>query len=462
MRVPYSMKLVLATLAAGVLTACGGGGGGLQDVADTPVTISVVSGSNTANAGTSFLVSASAVSKPKAMKTMTWSVTALTAGAAAMTLSNADCANGTRSTRTTNGITQSNWACDALATAPAVTFDSTYRLSFSGADEAGNTSSGYRDVTVTASAGGGGGGSGPTGAAPVATTPGNVAVTAGDDVGLNCFATGGTVAAGSKYVFQWVIKSNPNGLPLTLTAGADGAVSFKAPAVKSQASVTLQCRVTDDALLTAVSDTLVTIAPNGTVNAIANAGATQSVEQNTTVILDGSASSAPGNPALFYKWTQVEGPTVALSNDSAAKPTFVTPAVMQTTRLTFQLAAMVTSPANPALAAPSELATVSVYVLPQDPLSLAISAASVVQTGTAVSLTATVTPAGGVYYAWTQVSGPTVTIGGANTAVASFIAPDVVGSYVDSVFSVSVSRKPLAQALPSEIVTADVVVRTTP
>ena len=456
MSIPHSMKLASLAVVAGVLAACGGGGGGLQDVSSTPVAVTIAAGSAVVTAGKSFMAGASAVSKPAAMKTMSWVATTLVAGAAPMTVGNTDCASGTRTTRSLNGITQSNWACDSVVTAPSVLVDTPYRLTFTGIDESGNASSGHRDIVVSA------GQVGPATKPPIATTPAQLGVVAGADVGLNCFASGGTVNSGSKYVLQWVVKSNPDGLPLALVRGDSGALSFKAPAVKAQAQVTLQCRVTDDALASATSDTVVSIKPGAAAGAIANAGPTQSVRQGDPVILDGTASIAPGGAPVFYKWTQVEGPVVALSNVSASKPTFVSPAVTQTTRLSFQLAAMATAPADPALAAPSELAVASVFVMPLEPLTLSISAASVVPTGTAVRLDAAVSQTGSFYYAWTQVSGPAVTLGGANTAGASFIAPSVMASPVDAVFSVSVSRKPLAQSLSSEIVTADVVVRTTP
>jgi hypothetical protein len=457
MRVSHSMKLGLSAVVAALLSACGGGGG-LPDAAPSPVVAQVAEGPLSTGVGRSFVIKGSATSQPNAMESMGWSVTKLTAGAPDLTLSNADCANGTRAGNTVNDITRSVWACDALVSAPtSLSVDSTYRLTFTGTDESGNSATDFHDVVVIA--GGGGPGSSP----PVATTQASVAVTSGDDVGLSCFGSGGALSGGSDYVYSWVVKSNPGGLALMLDPVGSGQLNFKAPAVRASTSITLQCRVQDDALAMGTADTVVTISPNGTVAAIASAGAAQTVAQGVTVQLDASTSSAPGGAALYFLWEQIEGPAVALPDSTAVRPTFVAPAVLETTRLTFRVTAMVTAPANPAAAAPSETATVSVYVTPEQPLSLSISAATAVQSGTAVSLQVSASPAGGsLYYAWSQVSGPTVTIGGASTSTASFISPDVVGSYVDSLFMVSVSRKPLNVAQPGEIFTADVVVRTTP
>jgi iron transport multicopper oxidase len=70
---------------------------------------------------------------------------------------------------------------------------------------------------------------------------------------------------------------------------------------------------------------------------VANAGVNQSVTSDGTVTLNGSGSSASSGDALTYAWTQVAGPTVALSSVSAAQPTFVAPTVTTSTALTFSL-----------------------------------------------------------------------------------------------------------------------------
>ena len=58
-----------------------------------------------------------------------------------------------------------------------------------------------------------------------------------------------------------------------------------------------------------------------TVPASANAGSSQTVKQGSLVTLDGSGST---NAATF-KWEQVSGPTVTLSDPAVAKPTFTFP-----------------------------------------------------------------------------------------------------------------------------------------
>lgn len=68
---------------------------------------------------------------------------------------------------------------------------------------------------------------------------------------------------------------------------------------------------------------------------VANAGASQSVNEATLVILDGSASSDADADVLSYKWTAPIG--IFLNSESSAKPTFTAPKVSADTKFTFSL-----------------------------------------------------------------------------------------------------------------------------
>jgi MYXO-CTERM domain-containing protein len=71
---------------------------------------------------------------------------------------------------------------------------------------------------------------------------------------------------------------------------------------------------------------------------VANAGPAQMVNEGTVVTLDGSGSADPdAADVLSYHWTQLSGPTAALSNPGAANPTFTAPLVPADTVLRFQL-----------------------------------------------------------------------------------------------------------------------------
>jgi len=60
---------------------------------------------------------------------------------------------------------------------------------------------------------------------------------------------------------------------------------------------------------------------------VADAGVDNTVEMGQTVTLDGSGSTTPFGTITSYLWTQLNGTTVVLSDNTAIKPTFIAPAV---------------------------------------------------------------------------------------------------------------------------------------
>ncbi len=94
-------------------------------------------------------------------------------------------------------------------------------------------------------------------------------------------------------------------------------------------SFTFQLTVTDNGGLQASDSTIVNVqsVSGGDEPPIADAGPKQEVMEGETVTLDGSGSTGSnGEPVTFF-WTQVKGPSVTLSDPTAARPTFVTPPV---------------------------------------------------------------------------------------------------------------------------------------
>jgi len=69
----------------------------------------------------------------------------------------------------------------------------------------------------------------------------------------------------------------------------------------------------------------------------ANAGKDMTVTSGDKVKLDGSASSDPDKDKLTYKWRQVAGPTVNLSDAQAVQPSFIAPTVEKKVVLVFEL-----------------------------------------------------------------------------------------------------------------------------
>jgi hypothetical protein len=70
---------------------------------------------------------------------------------------------------------------------------------------------------------------------------------------------------------------------------------------------------------------------------VANAGQPMTVTSGTIVSLNGSSSFDPDGDSITYHWAQTAGPSVALSNPTAASPVLTAPTVQALTILTFQL-----------------------------------------------------------------------------------------------------------------------------
>lgn len=156
---------------------------------------------------------------------------------------------------------------------------------------------------------------------------------------------------------------------------------------------------------------------------LADAGAAQAADEGGVATLHGSGSDPDGN-AFTYQWAQTGGPAVALSDATAAQPTFTGPLVDRFgATLTFALQT------KDEFNAQSNVATTSVVInnFNHAPHADAGALQSVPE-GTPVGLTG----AGFdpdteelplLTYAWVQTFGPAVVLTGANTATPSFTAP---------------------------------------
>ncbi len=158
---------------------------------------------------------------------------------------------------------------------------------------------------------------------------------------------------------------------------------------------------------------------------LANAGANQSVDEQTTVTLDGTASSDPDGNTLSYSWTQTGGGSVTLSNATSSEASFDGPdvGIGSSTTLTFQLRV---GDGNGAF----NTANVDVIVngvTNTDPVVNAGSDQSTSE-GATVNLSGTVTDSDigdTLTYTWTQTLGTAVTISNGDQPAASFEAPAV-------------------------------------
>jgi len=154
----------------------------------------------------------------------------------------------------------------------------------------------------------------------------------------------------------------------------------------------------------------------------AEAGQDQVVRPGQPVMLDGSGSSDPDGDALTYKWTQILGPNVDLQNGNSAQASFTAPDVPVDARLVFRLTV------SDGQYSAFDLVNVTVVLVPNRPPVADAGSDQTVDEGAAVTLdgSGSSDPDGDpLTYEWKQISGPAVTLQGADQAVCTFVAPMV-------------------------------------
>jgi hypothetical protein len=178
-----------------------------------------------------------------------------------------------------------------------------------------------------------------------------------------------------------------------------------------------------------------------------NAGAAVNVLPGAPVVLTGTATdpNTPPRP-LTYAWTQISGPAVTLSNATTLTATFTAP-LLEPTDPPMTLGFTLT--AGNGVVTSSATTTVNVRPLPP---TVSVGAPQTADWGSLVTLTGTAadpnSPPRPLTYAWTQISGPPVTLSDANMATATFTAPpyDVTSGVVVLGFRLTASNPVSASA----------------
>jgi hypothetical protein len=169
---------------------------------------------------------------------------------------------------------------------------------------------------------------------------------------------------------------------------------------------------------------------------IANAGPDQTVPEGTVVTLDGSGSSDPNGDPLTYLWEQIAGPTVTLSDPTAAVTSFTAPDVAAGgATLSFRLTV-----SDGALTS-DDTVDITVTNVNQAPVAHAGDDQTVPE-GSAVTLHggASFDPDNDpLTYAWTQTAGTAVSLSDPSAVEPSFTAPLTGPAGETLVFTLTVS-----------------------
>ncbi|MEW5850042.1 MAG: hypothetical protein AB2A00_14735 [Myxococcota bacterium] len=227
---------------------------------------------------------------------------------------------------------------------------------------------------------------------------------------------------------QWTQLGGPS---VTLDSPTTLGTTFTAPAVTTSTTLLFSLSVTDNEGASARDVVTVHVLP---VNAapVVDAGADQTLAEELTVTLAGTASDADGTVASLF-WTQLGGPTVTLADPTAAATSFLAPPTTTSTTLIFSL----TATDNEGLSA-SDVVLIHVQPLNDAP-SVDAGGDQTVDEGASVQLVGWAGDDSGIASTvWTQVGGPTVTLGSATSLVTSFTAP-LVATSTTLIFSLTVT-----------------------
>jgi hypothetical protein len=111
------------------------------------------------------------------------------------------------------------------------------------------------------------------------------------------------------------------GIPVVLENAHTGHPKFVAPRPDSAANYFFEL-IVNDGLVNSAPDT---VKININALPVAEAGIAQSVSEGESVVLDGSASSDWEAQPLRFRWRQLTGAQVALSDSQAVQPSFIAP-----------------------------------------------------------------------------------------------------------------------------------------
>jgi hypothetical protein len=239
--------------------------------------------------------------------------------------------------------------------------------------------------------------------------------------------------------YQWVQTIGPG---VTLSDPTAVKPTFISPTIASSGvALIFDLTVTDGLGLESIATAIVNVS-NGNLPPVVDAGGTQIANEGVLVTLNGSASTDPDGTITSFQWVQQTGTGVALSNPSAAQPTFIAPNVGPGGEsLTFQLT--VTDDGG-LQAVDTSIVNVSwVNDPPTADAGIDQTGAYAVEEGSTVTLdgSASSDPDDGIAsYLWEQtVGGTTVTLSDPTAAKPTFVTPIVDATAITLNFRLTVT-----------------------
>ena len=236
------------------------------------------------------------------------------------------------------------------------------------------------------------------------------------------------------YTFRWNFGDGQTyqGSAQTYTYTANGKYTINVDAVKPDGTLAFTLSLTIE----------VNVASNSAPTAVA--GADLTTNENDLVQLSAAASSDPDNDVLSFRWTQTSGPAVLLLTPNAAATNFVAPLIDADTVFSF-----VVRVSDGSLESTDEVRVTALNVVAPvqvGPTANAGTDRSLVE-GSLALLDGRGSTGDALAFAWSQLSGPTVSIANANQALASFAAPAVpAGGSAILVFELLVTSGGLSAA----------------